>query len=351
MLKNAKIKEYNIIITTKKNSFLLSKKELLLYHISFKSLLIILSSIILLKIIMSRKIKYDDYEYDKDIKPSIENIYLEEKFDSYQNAFNKAKDFIDKCMKGILINKDIINPIEKPKISVVIPCYNCKGYILKALRSIQNQDFNNLEIVMINDFSSDDTLSYLEQLKFEDPRIKILINKKNMGLLYTRSIGFLSAIGKYIFTMDSDDMFLDKDVFSTISNIADKGNFDLVVFYTIYSSLTPNVYSTSYRILNNKKERKANLVLFQPEMGYYPILPANNSNSKINFIEVYIFSRCVRTKIYKKALNKLGEERYSRYMLLDEDVIANYILFNTARSMKYISKFGYRLKKNNKFTE
>lgn len=140
-------------------------------------------------------------------------------------------------MKGILINKDLIKPIEKPKISVVIPCYNCKGYILKALRSIQNQDFNNLEIVIINDFSSDDTLSYLEKLKFEDPRIKILNNKKNMGTLYTRSVGSLSSIGKYIFPLDSDDMFLDKDVFTTISNIADKGNFDLVVFKYIKSNL------------------------------------------------------------------------------------------------------------------
>jgi glycosyltransferase involved in cell wall biosynthesis len=341
MLKDSKIKEYKIIINTKKSSFVLLKKKLLIYYILFRYLLIILFSIILLKIIMSRKIKYDDYEYDDDIKPSIENIYLEEKFDSYQDAFNKAKDFIDNCSKGILINKDLIKPIKKPKISIVIPCYNCKGYILKALRSIQNQDFNNLEIVIINDFSCDETLSYLEQLKFEDPRIKILSNKKNMGTLYTRSIGSLSAIGKYIFTMDSDDMFLDKDVFSTISNIADKGNFDLVVFHTIHTKLTPNVYSTSYRIFNNKKERKANLVLFQPDLGYYPILPVNNSNSNLNFIEVYIFSRCIRTKIYKKALNKLGEERYSRYMLLDEDVIANYILFNTARSMKYISKFGY----------
>ena len=159
-----------------------------------------------------------------------------------------------------------------------------------------------------------------------------------MGTLYTRSVGALSAIGKYLFTMDSDDLFLDKDVFSTISNIADKGNFDLVVFYAITSKLTPNVYSTSYRMIKYQKEYKANLVLFQPEMGYHPILPINY---KIKFNEIYIFSRCIRTKIYKKALNKLGEERYSRYMLLFQDPIANYFLFNTARSMKYISKFGY----------
>ena len=219
MLKNSKRLEFNTIITIKKNSFLLPKKKQQIYYISFISLIIVISLINY----------YYKYEYDDDIKPSIENIYSEEKFDSYKDAFNKAKDFIDKCMKGILINKDLIKPIEKPKISVVIPCYNCKGYILKALRSIQNQDFNNLEVVIINDFSSDDTLSYLDQLKIEDPRIKILNNKKNMGTLYTRSVGSLSAIGKYIFPLDSDDMFLDKDVFSTISNIADKGNFDLVV--------------------------------------------------------------------------------------------------------------------------
>ena len=345
MLKNSKRREFNIIITLKKNSFLFPIKKQQIYYISFISLVMIISFIILLKIIMNRKNKYGNYyykyEYDDDIKPSIENIYSEEKFDSHQDAFNKAKDFIDKCMKGILINKDLIKPIEKPKISVVIPCYNCKRYILKALRSIQNQDFNNLEIVISNDFSSDDTLSYLEQLKFEDPRIKILNNKKNMGTLYTRSIGSLSARGKYIFPLDSDDMFLDKDVLSTISNIADKGNFDLVVFNYIRTNLTPSVYSTSYELINVQNEHKANLVLFQPELGYYPIIPDENSFYKINFIEVYIFARCIRTKIYKKALNKLGEERYSRYMLLDEDPIANYILFNTARSMKYISKFGY----------
>jgi hypothetical protein len=67
-----------------------------------------------------------------------------------------------------------------------------------------------------------------------------------METLYTRSVGSLSAKGKYIFPIDSDDMLLDKDVFSTISNIADKGNFDLVVFNTIKSKLIPNVYSTSY---------------------------------------------------------------------------------------------------------
>jgi len=81
-----------------------------------------------------------------------------------------------------------------------------------------------------------------------------------MGTLYTLSVGSLFAIGKYIFPKDSDDIFLDKDVFSTISNITDKGNFDLIVFNTIKSKLIPNMYSTSYEQMNLQKEHTANLV-------------------------------------------------------------------------------------------
>ena len=75
----------------------------------------------------------------------------------------------------------------------------------------------------------------VEKIQKEDPRIRIVKNKKNMGILYSRSIGALNAKGKYIFPLDNDDMFLDKDVFQTISNIADKGDFDLVEFKGVFS--------------------------------------------------------------------------------------------------------------------
>ena len=88
---------------------------------------------------------------------------------------------------------------------------------------------------MVNDFSKDDTLSIVEQLQKVDARIKIINNQKNMGTLYSRSIGALSAKGKYIFNLDNDDMFLDKDVYWTITNFADKYDFDIIGFKAIYS--------------------------------------------------------------------------------------------------------------------
>ena len=294
--------------------------------------------LLLKKIIFSRNIeKKDNFEY---IKPTNESIYFEEKFDDYKNAFNKAKDFIDKCMKGILINTEKIKPSENPKISAVIPCYNCKNYILRAIRSIQNQNFSNFEIVIVNDFSDNDTLTYLEQLQKEEQRIRIINNKKNMGILYSLAIGPLNAKGKYIFPIDSDDIFLDKDVFSSISNIADKGDFDIVVFEVIISTLLPDAYSTAFGRDIYKKERIPNMVKYQPELGYYPIQP-KPSKTEINLIEVLINGRCVKSKIYKEAIHRLGEEAYSRFMDYDVDIITNYAIFQTAKSMKYVTKYGY----------
>ena len=299
-------------------------------------LILIISSITLIIINTNNKDEYDDDNY----KPDNESIYREERFDSYTDAFNKAKDFIDKNMKRILINNEKIRIAKKPKVSPVIPCHNCKDYILNAVRSIQNQNMSNIEIIIINDFSSDNTSLFLDQLQKEDPRIKILNNKKNMGSLYSRCVGTLSAKGKYIFPIDSDDMFLDKDVFSTISNIADKGRFDIVMFDIIISPLSPDVYSTSFNLDIYKKERIPNMVLFQPELGYYPMQLRNEIN-QLNLVEVLINGKCFKTKIYKKAINKMGEEKYSRFMDYDEDIILNYINFQTAESMKYVAKFGY----------
>ena len=269
-----------------------------------------------------------------------ESIYFKENVDSLNEAFNKAKNFIDINTRGILLNTEKIIPFQNPKISVVIPCYNSKNYILRTIRSIQNQNFSNFEIVLVDDFSIDNTLSYLQKLKEEDPRIKIIRNKQNKGILYTMATGALSSKGKYIFPIDNDDMFLDKDVFSTIIKVADKGNFDIVLFDIIISSLQPNVYNTSYWPDIFKKERIPNLVLFQPELSYYPIQPKLD-NKGLNLVEVLLNGKCIRTNIYKQALYKLGEERYSRYMTVDSDIILNYINFNEAKSMKYIAKFGY----------
>ena len=297
-------------------------------------------AIIILVLVILLKYNSNYYEEEKEIKPDSKAIYHIEKFFNYKEAFKRAKDFIDNILKDNLLKENISQTQNKPKISAVIPCHNCKNYIKYPILSIQNQNYSNLEIIIGNDFSTDGSLLFLEQLQKYDSRIKIINNNKNMGTLYTRTIITLISKGKYIFPIDSDDMFLNFDVFSTIINIADKGNFDILIFNSIISDLKPNVYSTKIYTHPLEKSHKSNLVLLQPNLGYYPIIPKPNFRGK-KTNEFLIFAKCIKSKIYKKAINKLGKERYSRYMILGEDDIANYIIFNTANIAKFIPYYGY----------
>ena len=193
-------------------------------------------------------------------------------------------------------------------------------------------------MVFVNDFSTDGSLKYIENLKKQDPRIKIINNKKNMGILYSRSIGALLSKGKYIFPVDNDDIFFDKDVFSTVSNIAEKGDFDIVEFRGIEVKQIGR--GISNRIIDiNWTNKQNNMLLTQPDLGNYPIRAGKNLGT-YDLFDVYLWNKCIKTEVYQKALTKLGKEKYSRFMLAHEDVLAVFFLFNTAKTYKFIGKYG-----------
>ena len=132
---------------------------------------------------------------NKELKKSI-NLNREELFfDNITVSYKKAIPFIQKNVKGELdpisnsTNDTIILNDTIPLVSAIIPVYNSRNIIQRSIRSIQNQDMKNIEIILVNDFSTDDTLSFIESLQKEDQRIKIIKNQKNMGTLYSRSIG------------------------------------------------------------------------------------------------------------------------------------------------------------------
>ena len=271
--------------------------------------------------------------------PENQDIFKIEIFDSRKKSFKKARIFLENCIKGILIRNISSLPKEKPIVSSIIPVYNSKNFISRAIKSIQNQNILNIEIILVDDKSTDDTLLFIKELQKSDPRIKIISNKKNMGTLYSRCIGALSANGRYIFPLDNDDMFLDEDVFQSITNIAEKGYFDIVEFKGIESKRGSN------DILNNKMDDTKhtniplNSVLFQPNLGNLQIWPGKKINS-IRIEIVYLWAKCIRTEIYKKTINKLGNEKYNTYIVRYEDIIFNYALCNTARSYKFVGKYG-----------
>ena len=94
----------------------------------------------------------------------------------------------------------------KDKITIILPCYNAEKFLEKCLHALINQSYSNIEIIAINDGSTDKTLEILYKYSKLDPRI-IVISKKNTGVSDCRNIGIKKATGKYIMFADSDDYF------------------------------------------------------------------------------------------------------------------------------------------------
>ena len=129
------------------------------------------------------------------------------------------------------------------RFSVIMCAYNLEKIVDTAIESILNQTFDNYELIIVNDGSKDDTIGTLRRFeKRSKGKIRIIDNPKNIGLSASRNIAISQAKGEYIVHLDGDDMFLDEDSFYTITNIAEKGNFDIVSFRAVFAHYSQNLF-------------------------------------------------------------------------------------------------------------
>lgn len=115
-----------------------------------------------------------------------------------------------------------------PKLTFIVPVFNVEDYIEECLISIMNQTEPDIEIIIVNDGSTDKSASICSEYEKKDSRIKV-IHKKNEGLGYARNSGLSIALGKYISFVDSDD-WIDISFAETVINIMEKYGADLLEF-------------------------------------------------------------------------------------------------------------------------
>ena len=116
---------------------------------------------------------------------------------------------------------------EKKKISVVVPIYNVEKYLPECIESVQNQSYMNLEIILVDDGSPDNSGKIADEYAKKDGRIKV-IHKKNGGLSDARNAGIEVATGDYIMFLDSDDL-LTADACKVLEEKIEKENADYVI--------------------------------------------------------------------------------------------------------------------------
>lgn len=154
-------------------------------------------------------------------------------------------------------------------ISVILNVYNGEKFIDKCLRSIINQTYKNLEILIINDGSTDNTLKICKSYK--DERIKI-INQENKGLSLSRNVGIDNARGEYLYFVDIDD-FVELDTIEYLYNIAKEKNV------LISTCKSVEIYDYNYEV---KNEESKTVVLSNKEMLKKILLCVDNACSLWN---------------------------------------------------------------------
>ncbi|SEQ06129.1 glycosyltransferase family 2 protein [Epilithonimonas lactis] len=207
------------------------------------------------------------------------------------------------------------------KLSIIVPIYNAEKYIEKCLESLVQQSYANLEIILINDGSTDSSIEICRQFATYDHRIKIL-EQSNGGPAKARNYGMLNTTGDYIGFVDADD-YVEIDFFEKMIQASISSNADIIIS-NIKEIKSSNVILNTLpknRIIN-KNEIK-DLVIKQYYTSYL-----GNLASLFN-------------KIYKKSFIKRNELLIDEQRIRAEDYWFNFEAFSKAESCFAIDNMGY----------
>ena len=215
-----------------------------------------------------------------------------------------------------------------PKISIISPIYNREKFISRFIGNIQKQSFKDIEIILVDDNSIDNSVKLIEKYKKEDKRIKLIKNKKNRGTFVARNLGALISKSKYLILPDPDDM-ISKDIIGICYKYGEKYNYDLIRF---------NLY------LGKGKVSKQNFIIsqksrpiYQPELSSYMFY----GNIELEIIDNCISNKFIKRKVYIKSLNSLKNSYLNMHMIFMEDTLMNYLLLRTAKSFYFLKIIGY----------
>ena len=249
-----------------------------------------------------------------------------------QKLIKKFNSFTELCVNNKLIDNKSYPLLLNPKISIIMPVYKGGKYLYYSLRSIQNQKMKDIEIILIDDNSPDDTLSIINEYMKKDPRIRLIKNEINRKVLFSKSIGALNAKGKYIIQLDQDDLFIRDDVFDILYSEAENNNLDLVQMRDITKS---NFHFNKKSIVNC--------------VGQHYIYPKNNQFKKqpelkdtlfINNNIFLLWGLLIRADIYKEAIYKLWNIIVNYNIIFHEDYMVTFMIVILSKNYKYLNKFG-----------
>ena len=241
--------------------------------------------------------------------------------DSFSN-FKKKTLFSIFLIILILINNKAITFFKhfgyNPKISIFLPIYNKEKYIEQCIKNLQRQSLKDIEIIAVNDGSTDKTLKKLKQLSIKDSRIKIINNDRNHGLLYSRAMGILNSTGQYLINLDPDDKLI--------------GSHNLILLYKTMKSndLDLIIYKIKRVPLNTTEEK---IYKYMDDIQF-------------DVIDDHITNKIIKKNLFIKAYNEFKNEIFRYKWNFHEDNIWCILVKKFSKRSAFLNKFIYLYKRN-----
>jgi len=310
--------------------------------INYRRILLLLVLIIALISIFSLNLIFKSKKTSKIIKPIIKSaknfseeissgvnlidgklLWDNEKFQDQEKIRREIKGYNNIQISFDNHNKSDFFYRQDPLISLVITLYNQENKLKSIYASILNQDLKDIEIIFVDDASTDNSSSIINYLMKYDKRIIYLKNDINKRAFYSRYKGVKSARGQYVLMIDPDDLLLNNILIKSYIT-AKKYDLDVVQFYAMIGYYyNPNLWA---------------------ELKYSSgILKGNSEIRKIFYYGITrnLWDKLIRRETYLKAINFMKKQYYDEDFHINDDDTAFFGIIHVANSYGFLEQIGY----------
>lgn len=216
----------------------------------------------------------------------------------------------------------------KNKVSIIIPVYNAEKYISRCIESVLEQSYKNIEIILVNDGSKDNSLNILKKFDSISEKI-VVIDKKNSGVSETRNKGIETASGDFILFLDADD-YLDKNYVENLLKTIKKNNADLII--------------TGFKeIKEDKIECKS---LYKNKINDSDSIDITYPKKIHDYVSTIEFNPCWKMMISSKLIGEY-QIKFDNSIKYGEDMLFSFKCYINSKKTIYYLNYGYNYYINN----
>jgi glycosyltransferase involved in cell wall biosynthesis len=211
------------------------------------------------------------------------------------------------------------------KVSILIPAYNKAPFLHRAIESALNQTLREIEVVVVDDGSTDSSPGLVRSFQARDSRVKLVALPHNLGTHFARIAGIAAAKGAFVLSLDADDVLL-PEIANRTYEIAAQSNVDFVEFEALESASMDGPFANfSFRpmMLNN---------------GSGIVMREMFAEGQLNW---NLWKRLIRRATYLKAMELLGDDCKSQRIIYGEDKLHMGAVFLVANGFVHVQDVGY----------